>query len=609
MTISIPRIGRPALTAIALGLIVLASTASTALAALDSVPDTTYQTNGRVHSIIRVNGVVYVGGAFTSVRPAGDPEGTGEVPRSNVFAFNAHTGALLPWDPSPNGTVRALAAGPTGNTIFMGGTFSTVGGHAHASLAAVAACTNFATCPGTVLSWGAHTNGDVFSLMAAGTKLYVGGNFGQVNGIAKKNLAAVGISSGHLLKWGAGADNEVRALLITPNGQRVMVGGYFTHIGSLAQDHLSALSAANGVVLPWKSHPVFAVLALAETSSYLFAGGSGGGGHMPSYLLSGGKLRWQAGANGDITGVSMYHGEIFAAGHYNQFGAQTRLHLALINDISGKVDLTWHPSANSVLGTFVALAYGQQIYTGGDFTRIGGVDQEGLAAFSDTVTDSTPPTISKVPNVAMVPGTTIGSFIPVTLSWAGHDDLAGVCRYSLQEAINSGAFANAVPPFPTATSMARALRPNFSYHFKAFDTDCSDNVGSTVSGPTDRIGIFQNSSPSIAYAGSWTRGAHVSGASGGTVNLTTQAGASATLHFTGRQVAWVGSKSATRGRASVYIDGHLVRTVDLHSTATHRRQIVFVRTFSSSAAHTIRIVCQGTAGRPAIDVDALLVLH
>jgi hypothetical protein len=553
--------------------------------------------------------VVYVGGAFTSVRPAGDALGTGEVPRSNVFAFNAHTGALLPWDPSPSGTVRALAAGPSGNTIFMGGEFATVGGHAHASLAAVAACTDLATCPGTVLAWAAHTNGDVFSLMAAGTKLYVGGNFGQVNGVAKKNLAAVGISSGHLLKWGTGADGEVRALLITPNGQRVMVGGYFTHVDGKALEHLTALSASTGAALPWKSHPPFPVESLAETPSWLFAGGAGGGGHMPSYLLSGGKQRWDAGANGDVTGVSIYHGEIFAAGHYTQFGAQTRLHLALIDDVSGKVDLTWHPSANSVLGTFVALAYGQQIYTGGDFTKIGGVDQQGLAAFSDTVTDSTPPTISKAPNVAMVAGTTIGTYIPVTLSWAGHDNLAGVCRYNLQEAINSGAFANAVPPFPTATSMARSLRPNFTYHFKAFDTDCSDNVGSTVAGPSDRIGIFQNSSPSIHYTGSWTRGARVSGASGGTVNLTTHAGAGASLTFTGRQVAWVASKTATRGRASVYIDGHLVRTVDLHAAGTHRRQIVFVRTFTTAGTHTIRIVNQGTAGRPSIDIDALLVLH
>lgn len=607
MTSSFPRISRMFASALALGLVAVGFTASSAMAALKSLPDATCQTDGRVHTILRVNGVVYVGGAFANV--SGCPGPTPAGARANVFAFDAHTGDLLNWNPSTGGAVRALAAGPSGNTIFVGGEFATVGGTAHASLAAVAACTNLATCTGTVSSWSAHTNGGVFTLMAAGTKLYIGGNFGQVNGVAKKNLAAVGISSGHLLPWSAGADNEVRALLLTPNGQRVLVGGYFTHIGGTAQDHLSALSASNGAILPWKSHPVFPVLALTETSSYLFAGGAGGGGHMPSYLLSDGKLRWQAGSNGDITGVSMYHNEIFATGHYNKFGAQTRLHLALIDDISGKVDLAWHPSANSVLGTFTGLAYGQQVYTGGDFTKLAGVSQAHFGAFSDTVTDSTPPTITRAPNVAMVAGTTIGTFIPVTLSWAGHDDLAGVCRYSVQEAINSGAFANAVPPFPTATSMARALKPNFTYHFKAFDTDCSDNVGSTVTGPSDRIGIFQNSSPSIAYAGRWTRGARVSGASGGSVNLTTQAGASATLHFTGRQVAWVGSRSATRGRASVYIDGHLVRTIDLHSTATYRRQIVFVRTFSSSAAHTIRIVCQGTAGRPAIDVDALLVLH
>jgi trimeric autotransporter adhesin len=603
------RIRRPAAAALALATLVLGSTASTALAALAATPDSTYQTNGRVHTILRVDGVVYVGGAFSSVRPAGDPLGTGEVPRSNVFAVNAHTGALLSWNPSPNGIVRTLAAGPSGATIFMGGDFTAVGGAARGHLAAVGACTNLATCTGPVGSWSPDTNGNVFALATLGTRVYVGGSFGSVNGTAKKNLAAVGLSSGKLLKWGGGADNEVRAVLVTPNGTRVMVGGYFHHVGTSLQDHLAALNAVTGAPTPWLSHPPFAVLGLGASSSTLYGGGAGGGGHMPAYRLSDGHLRWQAVTNGDITQVSMYHGEVFAVGHFNTFGAQSRRHLALINGTTGKVDLTWHPSANSPLGAFAGLAYGQQVYAGGDFTKIGGVDQQGFAAFSDTVADNTAPAITRAPDVRMAAGTTIGTtYIPVTLSWAGTDNLSGICRYTVQEAINSGAFANAVPAFPKATSMLRSVRPNFSYHFKAAAKDCSDNASGLVSGPTDRISIFQNSSPAIGYAGRWTR-ARVSGSSGGSISYTTQRNASAVLHFTGRQVAWVASRSAGRGRAAVYIDGHLIKVVDLHSLRTARRQIVFVRTFASAAAHTIRIVCQGTAGRPMVDVDAFLVLR
>ena len=39
-----------------------------------------------------------------------------------------------------------------------------------------------------------------------------------------------------------------------------------------------------------------------------------------------------------------------------------------------------------------------------------------------------------------------------------------------------------------------------------------------------------------------------------------------------------------------------------------RRQVVFTHSWSTPGAHTIRIVCAGTAGHPRIDVDALLRL-
>ncbi|MGN6378103.1 MAG: hypothetical protein ACTHNU_04065 [Gaiellales bacterium] len=599
------RVRRSAVAVFALAGMILASSASTALAALQSTVDpNTCQTDGRVRAIMRVDGVVYVGGTFTNV--TGCP---GAGPRNNVFAFDAHTGALLSWNPNVTGGttgVRTITAGPSGNTIFLGGDFTTVGGKPRANLAAVAACTT--TCLGTVSSWSPNPNGGVFALAAEGTRLYVGGNFGNIGGSAKKNLAAVGLSSGKLVKWAGGADNEVRALLLAPSGQRIFVGGYFHHIGSSAQDHLAALTTTTGAVTPWKTHPPFAVLGLAATSSALFAGGSGGGGHLPSYRLSDGALRWQAVANGDVTQVSIYHGEVLAVGHYTTFGAQSRKHLALIDQLTGKVDLGWAPSVNSVLGTFAGLGYGQQVYAGGDFTTVNNNSQMHFAAFSDTVSDTTAPTITRAPDVRMATGTTVGSFLPVTLSWAGSDNLSGICRYTVQESIGSGAFNPATPPFPTATSMLRYVKPGLGYHFKAAAKDCSDNVSSTASGPADVISSLQNTSSSIRYAGGWTR-ARVSGASGGSITYTKRRGASATLKFTGRQIAWVASRSSSRGRAVVYIDGHAIKTVDLHGSGIVRRQIVFVRTFTSAGTHTIRIVNQATSGRPIVDVDAMLVLR
>src|SRR4051794_38271167 len=69
----------------------------------DALP--TWQVNGAVWALETVGNTVFVGGAFTSVRPPGAAEGTGEVTRNNFAAFNATTGDLLPCNPSFTHTV------------------------------------------------------------------------------------------------------------------------------------------------------------------------------------------------------------------------------------------------------------------------------------------------------------------------------------------------------------------------------------------------------------------------------------------------------------------------------------------------------------------------
>ncbi len=56
---------------------VLALAATADAAVVGSHPVPSYQTNGRVLSILYFDGNVYIGGKFTSVRPGGRPVGHG----------------------------------------------------------------------------------------------------------------------------------------------------------------------------------------------------------------------------------------------------------------------------------------------------------------------------------------------------------------------------------------------------------------------------------------------------------------------------------------------------------------------------------------------------
>jgi hypothetical protein len=117
---------------------------------------------------------------------------------------------------------------------------------------------------------------------------------------------------------------------------------------------------------------------------------------------------------------------------------------------------------------------------------------------------------------------------------------------------------------------------------------------------------FSETAAGIAYGGSWRSASH-RGYAGGAVRYATAAGAKATFTFTGSSLVWYGPVGPTRGKARVFIDGTLARTVDLYGTAFEARKAVFTRTWAAAGKHTVVIEVAGTTGRPYVAIDELAV--
>lgn len=112
---------------------------------------------------------------------------------------------------------------------------------------------------------------------------------------------------------------------------------------------------------------------------------------------------------------------------------------------------------------------------------------------------------------------------------------------------------------------------------------------------------YQESEAGAIYGGGWSRAEHDAYA-GDTVAWSDVVGASATFAFSGRSVVWIGPIGPTRGRADVYVDGELVKTVNLRAGGFRARAVVFMTSWPEPGEHTLRIENAGEPGRPvAID--------
>ncbi|SFA74993.1 Alpha-L-fucosidase [Cohnella sp. OV330] len=144
----------------------------------------------------------------------------------------------------------------------------------------------------------------------------------------------------------------------------------------------------------------------------------------------------------------------------------------------------------------------------------------------------------------------------------------------------------------------------------------ASSVGNYVE--VDRFNVSQgtpvvtrdDTHPSWNYTGTWLTS--VSGVDyyKHTGHYTSTAGSFAEASFTGTSVEWVGKLDADHGKADVYIDGTLDRTVDLYSPNRHTGITVYNKQGLSGGNHTIKIVARSDKNVIAtnyyVEVDALI---
>ena len=378
----------------AVAIVVAATALATGAAASPSVgAPPVAQPDGRVSAIAvdAANGVVYIGGSFRHVAD----RRSGTQTRNRLAALRMTDGSLLPWAPGADNTVEALTL--VNGTLYVGGAFSSVTGSGSAVAGSRSRLAAIDATTGAVQSWNPGASATVNALSASSTRLYVGGSFTSIGGADRARLAAflVGPTSAGQLDplWTPKASGPVLGLTYSPVLQRLYVGGQFTTVNGAARPYGVAVAPDSGAVDPAFISPGYKLYQFAADASGVYAGGGGNGGHLVAWNTDG-SLRHEYQTDGGVESVAVFNGEVYAGGHFQNYclgdtGAGSpyvcsqplrRMKLMSV-DASGTVS-AWNPTANSPLGVWsLSVDSAGTIYAGGDFTKINGQAQAHYAEF------------------------------------------------------------------------------------------------------------------------------------------------------------------------------------------------------------------------------------
>lgn len=261
-------------------------------ASLSTVPDRIWDVDDRsglsrhtgvyqtlVWDLQQLNGVMYVGGDFTTVVA---PDGTRH---SHAFlaAFDLDTGEWIPsFAPQLDSLVYSLDVTDDG-LLVAGGEFS--GGVALIDPVTGANIDGFDA--DLAHSWGPAA---VLTVNAVGDSIYAGGRFVQGQGLPLDNLAKLDAATGTVdpnwapsvepVDFNGNLSEQIRDIEVDPARGRVYVGGLFASInGSPETDSFAVLDTATGVTLmdhpnvAYDDRPITFLYDIALTDDLVHYGG------------------------------------------------------------------------------------------------------------------------------------------------------------------------------------------------------------------------------------------------------------------------------------------------------------------------------------------------
>ena len=405
--------------------------------------------DGSVNALTQVGNQIVAAGTFTKVSPAKTYKDTSDdVTRNGIFAFDATTGTIDPtFNPNLGGSASSLST--DGTSIYVGGSFGSVGGNT-----AIKRIVKLTSAGAVVPTFKAVPNSAVNEVVSNGGRVFIGGSFTSVKvgttTTPRGALAALDPTSGAVLASvnvpftgvydpALGGTTNVKRFDVSPDGSRLVAVGNFSTVGGLPRSQIAVLDTSSSTattVAAWSTtrydadhnncsssfdtftrdvdfSPNGSYFVVSTTGAY--AGGAGSGTMCDTTsrwetASTGNDPSWIDYTGGDTTyGVAVTGSAVYVGGHMrwqnNPFqgdqagpGAVPREGIAALDPVNG-LPLSWNPGRTRGVGAQALLATSQGLWVGSDTTVFGG-QTHGRIAFLPLTGGTTIPSVAvaQLPN-------------------------------------------------------------------------------------------------------------------------------------------------------------------------------------------------------------------